>query len=64
MRVRANTDTCVGTGQCEALLGSVFAVGDEGTVVIDQDAAEQADIDQLRRAVRVCPTDSLTLEDD
>jgi ferredoxin len=64
MRVKANVDTCVGTGQCEAALGSVFAVGDEGVVEVDQDAVEQADADQLRRAIRVCPTDSLSLEQD
>lgn len=62
MKVFAN-DNCVGTGQCEATLPSVFNVGDEGVVEIDESAVVGADPELLRRAVRVCPTDALRLEE-
>jgi ferredoxin len=64
MKVIANEDTCVGSGQCEATLPSVFAVGDEGTVEVDQGAVAAADPQLLTRAVRACPTESLKLVED
>ena len=62
MRIAAN-ENCVGTGQCEATLPSVFRVGDEGVVEIDDSAVPGADPELLRRAVRLCPTEALSLSE-
>ena len=61
VKVVANEDTCVGSGQCEAILPNVFAVGDEGTVEVDETAVATADKLLLGRAIRTCPTESLRL---
>ncbi|MGY1641241.1 ferredoxin [Geodermatophilus sp. SYSU D00703] len=63
MRVVADLDRCVGSGQCELLVPEVFEVGDDGVVTVlqpepgaDQEAA-------VRDAVARCPTEALSLTD-
>lgn len=63
MGIQVDEALCVGTGQCEMTLPEVFAVGDGGTVEVDHAAAVGAPVDQLRRAVRLCPTGALSLEE-
>lgn len=60
MRVVADREVCVGTGQCELLAPSVFEVDDDGAVRVLQDAPD--DEDAVRYAVRQCPTGAITLE--
>ena len=54
-------ERCVGTGQCEMALPSVFSVLDDGVVEVDHQAAEAADPVALARAVKMCPTRTLSL---
>jgi ferredoxin len=59
MRVTADRERCVGTGQCELLAPDVFEVDDDGAVQVLQ--AEPDDEDAARQAVQQCPTGALTL---
>lgn len=61
MRVKFDENLCVGSGQCELAVPTVFAVGDEGVVEVDEAAVGDAPEDKLRQAVRDCPTQALSL---
>ncbi|GII89208.1 ferredoxin [Sphaerisporangium siamense] len=65
MRIKADTDVCIGAGMCVFTAGDVFDQDeDEGTVVVllpepppDRHAA-------VRRALQVCPSGALSISED
>jgi ferredoxin len=59
MRVRADRELCVGSGQCELLAPEVFEVDDDGAVRVLQE--ESDDEGAVRDAVSQCPTGALAL---
>jgi ferredoxin len=64
VRIKADTDVCVGSGQCVLTEPAVFDQGDDGIVVLltDQpggDAAKRA-----RDAVNLCPSQALSIVED
>ncbi|MEX5716848.1 ferredoxin [Geodermatophilus maliterrae] len=60
MRVTADRERCVGSGQCELLAPEVFEVDDDGAVRVLQ--PEPDDDAAVRDAVQQCPTGALSLE--
>ncbi|WP_214411768.1 ferredoxin [Sphaerisporangium fuscum] len=62
MRIKADTEVCIGAGMCVLTAAKVFDQSeDDGTVVVlepeppvDQEAA-------VRRAVQVCPSGALSI---
>ncbi|MGY1607009.1 MULTISPECIES: ferredoxin [unclassified Geodermatophilus] len=61
MRVSADREVCVGSGQCELLAPDVFEVDDDGAVRVLQEHPD--DVDAARDAVSQCPTGALALAD-
>jgi ferredoxin len=61
MRVGADRERCVGSGQCELLAPDVFEVDDDGAVRLLQE--DPADDGAVRDAVQQCPTGALSLGD-
>lgn len=61
MHVEVDLDKCTGHGICESLSEDVFEVTAEGSVVIHDDAAVDAEL--LRQAVTQCPAAALRLAD-
>lgn len=62
MRVIADTTRCVGAGQCVLTDPALFDQADEdGTVVVLVEHPEDSQLDQARQAVRVCPSQALSL---
>jgi ferredoxin len=59
MRVTADRELCVGSGQCEMLAPDVFEVDDDGTVHVLQ--AEPDDTHAVRQAAQQCPTRALSI---
>ncbi|WP_424187095.1 ferredoxin [Actinokineospora sp. G85] len=59
MRIKANTEVCIGAGQCVLTDPTVFDQDDDGMVVLltDQPTAEAA----AREAVSVCPAQALSI---
>ena len=63
MRVRADLDRCIGSGNCELLAPDVFEVGEDGVARVLRSQPGQADEDAVRDAVAQCPTGALGLAD-
>jgi ferredoxin len=63
MRVQADLDRCIGSGNCELLAPDVFEVGEDGVVRVLRPQPGRADEDAVRDAVAQCPTGALALPD-
>ena len=61
MRVLADLDRCIGSGNCELLAPDVFEVGRTGSSGCCRPKPGRADEDAVRDAVAQCPTGALTL---
>lgn len=64
MRITADSDVCIGAGQCVLTLPSVFDQSDEGTVVLLKTEPDADEEKRAREAVRLCPSGAITIEDD
>lgn len=58
---RVDRDLCVGSGVCAVYAPRTFDVGDDGKVVVDRGAHEEAA--HVLLAVEGCPTGALSLPD-
>ena len=64
MRVAADRDVCIGSGNCVLTAPTVFDQDeDEGLVVVLASDVEPQDIDDVREAVAHCPSGALRLVD-
>jgi ferredoxin len=59
MKVEVDELRCTGHGVCESLLPAVFEVGDDGIVEVHHNALGNDVVEQVRTAVRDCPTQAL-----
>lgn len=63
MHIKADTQRCLGAGQCVLSAPDRFDQSDEGTVLVLEDrvdgAAEEA---RLRDTVALCPSQAIALE--
>lgn len=57
--IRADRSRCCGSGMCVLIDDNVFEQDDTGIVVIDDDAAAEADPVLLAHAVSCCPGQAL-----
>ncbi|ULE34310.1 ferredoxin [Mycobacterium sp. IDR2000157661] len=72
MKIAADRDVCIQAGNCVMSAGEVFDQDDDGVVVLlieSQGEAVQTgevpdgDLDHVREAVRLCPSQALRLTD-
>jgi ferredoxin len=63
MKVIANPDKCVASGQCVMLAPAVFDQDDDGIVVLLTEVPDAADENGVEVAVRVCPSAALALKE-
>lgn len=62
LEIRIDTDSCIGSGQCEFLAGGVFEVGDDDKArVVDPTAQGRGEI---VAAARACPTAAIEVRAD
>ena len=64
MRIAADRDVCVGSGQCVLTDPMVFDQDDEGIVVLRDEQPEEEHADHAREAVLICPSQALSIVDD
>ncbi|AIJ20925.1 ferredoxin [Amycolatopsis methanolica] len=63
MRIVADTDLCIGAGQCVLTEPEVFDQDDDGTVVVLVENPEGGQVDSAREAVKLCPAVALSLQE-
>lgn len=64
MRIVADTDRCVGAGQCVLTEPAVFDQNeDDGTVLVLVEQPEKDELAGAREAVGICPSQALSLEE-
>ena len=64
MKVSADRETCVGSGQCALTAADVFDQGDEDGIVVLLDPAPPADLAAaVRHAAAMCPVRAITVEE-
>ncbi|EIF00865.1 ferredoxin [Saccharomonospora glauca] len=65
MRIVADTDRCVGAGQCVLTESAVFDQNDDdGTVVVLVERPTGEQLENVRQAVELCPGRALSLVED
>lgn len=65
MRISADRDVCIGSGQCVLTEPAVFDQSEEdGLVVLLADHPSDEVADQVRQAVRLCPSGALSIQED
>ncbi|MEU9609689.1 ferredoxin [Streptomyces sp. NPDC048057] len=63
MRISADSDRCLGAGQCVLSAPDHFDQSDEGTVVVLADTAAEGDRQRLEETVSLCPSQAIAVED-
>ena len=64
MRIKADTDVCVGSGQCVLAEPTVFDQDDDGIVVLLTDHPAEKAAEPVRNAVGLCPSHALSLAEE
>ncbi|MER6951846.1 (4Fe-4S)-binding protein [Nonomuraea sp. NPDC000554] len=61
MRIKADTDLCIGSGQCVLTEPAVFDQDDDGIVALLTDHPDNKSAVQVRHAVTLCPSRALSI---
>jgi ferredoxin len=63
VKVHADRDVCIQAGNCVMVADAVFDQDDDGIVVVLVDDIPDAEQDKAREAVKLCPSQALTIVD-
>jgi ferredoxin len=63
IRISADRDVCIGSGNCVMALPAVFDQDDDGIVTLVDATPDPALQDPVRDAVRRCPSGALSLQE-
>ena len=64
VRVEADRDVCIQAGNCVMVADSLFDQDDDGIVVVLVDEVPEGEEHQAREAVKMCPSQALTIADE
>jgi len=64
VKVHADRDVCIQAGNCVMVADSVFDQDDDGIVVVLVDDIPAEEQDKAREAVKLCPSQALTITQD
>ncbi|HZT65647.1 MAG TPA: ferredoxin [Acidimicrobiales bacterium] len=64
MKVVVDFDTCQSNAVCMSVAPEVFEVRDDGYLYILQESPSEDLRQKVEEAARLCPTQSITIEDD
>ena len=62
MKVKVNSDNCIGCGACAAICGNVFELNDEGISTVINNEVSDNDKDDVKEAIESCPTSAIEEE--
>lgn len=60
--VKVDKDACIGCGACQALVGDVFDIDDDGLAFVLEDAKIDENIDDVKEAAGNCPTSAIIVD--
>jgi ferredoxin len=63
VKVHADRDVCIQAGNCVMVADTLFDQDDDGIVVVLADDVPDVEEDKAREAVRLCPSQALTIAD-
>ena len=63
MKVEADRDVCIQAGNCVMSSDAVFDQDDDGIVVVLVDDIPDDEMDHVREAVKLCPSQALRIVD-
>jgi ferredoxin len=64
MRIRIDQRRCIGSGQCVRTVPGVFEQREEdGIVVLLNETPSEGLLQQVRKAVRLCPSQSIKIDE-
>lgn len=63
MKVHADRDVCIQAGNCVMAADNLFDQDDDGIVVVLADDIPDDEQDRAREAVKLCPSQALTIVD-
>lgn len=61
MRVEADQDACIASGNCVMISDVVFDQDEDGVVEVLVDEVPDDQVEQARQAVKLCPASALKL---
>ncbi|GAB3688453.1 ferredoxin [Saccharopolyspora tripterygii] len=64
MRIAIDFDKCSGHARCVARAPELFDVDDDGNSFVLVDEVDEADVDDARKAVDVCPERAISVHED
>ncbi len=64
MKVHADREVCIQAGNCVMVADSLFDQDDDGIVVVLVDDIPAEEQDKAREAVKLCPSQALTITQD
>ncbi|GAA3031403.1 ferredoxin [Streptomyces olivoverticillatus] len=64
MRIGADTDICIGAGQCVLSAPDVFDQDDDGIVTVMAEPADEEAREAVRQAALICPSQAITVQED
>jgi ferredoxin len=64
VKIRLDSDRCVGHAQCYAVDQQMFPVDDSGYCILEAHTVNPDAEDTARAGVQACPEEALMLEDD
>lgn len=64
MKVHADRDVCIQAGNCVMVADNLFDQDDDGIVVVLVDDIPVDEEDRAREAVKLCPSQALTIKQD
>lgn len=62
MKVKVNSDACIGCGACTAIAPEVFEMNNEGLSTTIVDEVSEDSIDNAKEAIESCPTGAIEEE--
>ncbi|CRZ16556.1 ferredoxin [Mycolicibacterium neworleansense] len=61
MKVEADRDACIASGNCVMVSDAIFDQDDDGVVQVLLDEVPDDQLDKARQAVKLCPASALKL---
>lgn len=61
MKLEADRDDCIASGNCVMISDALFDQDDDGIVVVLTEDVPEAEAEHAREAVKICPASALRL---